>query len=94
MKRSEVYSWRVAADVKAALESEARREGRSIGGVLEQIAREWLATRREGRNGEEEQARLHRAAARTFGAISSGRRDGSVTVRAAVRRRLAGRRGR
>ena len=94
MKKSEVYSWRVASEVKAALEHEARREGRSVGGLLEQIAIEWLAARRGATDGEDEQGRLHKVAARTFGAIEGGDPDRSTTVRTAVRRRLTSRHGR
>lgn len=94
MKKSEVYSWRVAIEVKAALEHEARREGRSVGGLLEQIAIEWLAARRGATDGEDEQARLHKVAARTFGAIEGGDPDRSTTVRTAVRRRLTSLHGR
>jgi len=94
MKKSEVYSWRVAIELKAALEHEARREGRSVGGLLEQIAIEWLAARRGATDGEDEQGRLHKVAARTFGAIEGGDPDRSTTVRTAVRRRLTSRHGR
>ena len=47
MKKSEGYSWRVTPEVKAALEQEARREGQSVGGLLEQIALAWLTARRQ-----------------------------------------------
>ena len=94
MKRSEVYSWRLAPELKAALEQEARRERASVGGLLERIAVGWLSGRRSGTDGDEEQARLHTAAAKTFGKIAGGDPHRSTTVRAAVRRRLAARRGR
>jgi hypothetical protein len=94
MKRSEVYSWRVATELKAALEHEARRERASVGGLLERIALEWLSTRRAGTDGDEAQARLHAAAAKTFGSLAGGDPHRSTAVRAAVRRRLAARRGR
>ena len=94
MKKSDVYSWRVATEVKAALEHEARREGRSVGGLLEQIATEWLTARRGLTDSDDEQARLHRVAAKAFGTLAGGDRDRSATVRTAVRRRLTARRGR
>jgi len=94
MKKSEVYSWRVAPEVKAALEQEARREGQSVGSLLERIAMEWLTTQRQGTNGDDEQARLRAGAVKTFGAIAGGDPDRSTSVRRAVRRLLAGRRGR
>jgi hypothetical protein len=94
MRRAEVYSWRVATEVKAALEEAARREGESIGSLLERIALEWLGARRGATDGDDEQARLHVAAAKTFGTIASGDRERSATVRMAIRRRLTARRGR
>src|SRR5262249_5444891 len=94
MKRSEVYSWRVAPEVKAALEYEARREGHSVGRLLERIATEWLVTRRRATNSDEEQVRLHTAAAKTFGKVAGGDPGRSSSIRTAIRRRLAARRGR
>jgi hypothetical protein len=94
MKKSEVYSWRVATAVKVALEQEARREGQSVGGLLQRIALEWLKARRQTTNGDDEQARLHTAAAKTFGAIAGGDRNRAVAARTMIRRRLATRRGR
>lgn len=93
MKRSEVYSWRVAVEVKVALEHEARREGRSVGDLLEQIATEWLAARLGATDGGDEQAHLHDVAAKTFGTLAGGNPDRSTSVRTAVRRRLTSRHG-
>lgn len=45
-------------------------------------------------NGDDEQGRLHAAAAKTFDAIAGGDRNRSATVRTAMRRRLTARRGR
>jgi hypothetical protein len=94
MKKSEVYSWRVAPEVKAALEHEARREGQSVGGLLERIATEWLIARRRATESAEEQVRLHAAASKTLGTIAGGDPRRSSTIRAAIRRRLTVRRAR
>lgn len=94
MKKSEVYSWRVATEVKAALEQEARHEGQSVGGLLERIATEWLNARRRATDSDDAQARLHTVAAKTFGTIAGGDLDRSASVRTAIRRRLAARCGR
>ena len=51
--KTEVYSWRVSAQRKAELESEARRDGMSLAGLLERITTDWLQERRESRNGDE-----------------------------------------
>jgi hypothetical protein len=93
MAKSEVYSWRVAPETKAALEHVARRERSSIGRLLERLVREWLAARGRDTDGDEaEQARLHAAAARTLGTIRGGSAFRSEQARALVRRRLAQRR--
>ena len=94
MKKSEVYSWRVATEVKAALEHEARREGQSVGGLLERITMEWLTARGGVTDRDDEQARLHSVAARTFGTLAGGNPDRSTTVRNVVRQRLTAGRGR
>ena len=71
--KTEVYSWRVSADRKSALESEARREGTSLAGLLEQITANWLEQRRVGRNGDEaEQAALRKRVMATVGTIRGG----------------------
>ena len=80
MKRPEVYSWRLATELKAALEQEARRERATVGGLLERIALEWLSARR------------HVDAAKTVGTIAGGDPGRSTGVRAAVRHRLGARR--
>ena len=95
MAKSEVYSWRVAPETKAALEHAARGERSSIGRVLERIVHEWLAARVRGADGdEEEQGRRHVAAARAFGTIRGGNRHRAEQARALVRERLTQRRAR
>ena len=65
--KTEVYSWRVSAARKAELESEARREGRSLAALLDQITADWLQERRKG--DEAEQAAIRRRAASAIGSI-------------------------
>ena len=68
--KSEVYSWRVSAQQKAELESEARREGTSLATLLEQITADWLSERRNSRNGDDaEQAALRKKVMATVGTI-------------------------
>lgn len=87
--KTEVYSWRVSAQRKAELESEARREGTSLAGLLEQITANWLEERRAGRNGDEaEQAALRKRVMATVGTIRSGDPTLSSRVREVVRTRL------
>lgn len=95
MAKSEVYSWRVSPDTKAALELEARRQGDTVAAMLDRITQEWLRARRR-RTGADEtaQARLHAVATRTFGTIAGGVPRRAERARVTIRRRLAARRGR
>jgi len=71
--KTEVYSWRVSAERKAELESEARREGTSVAELLEKITTDWLQERRTSRNGDEAvQAAIRRRAAVAIGSIRGG----------------------
>ena len=93
MNRSEVYSWRLAPDLKSELEREAKREGRSLGALLEKIAQEWLHAQRRLEYDAEEQKRLHEAVYKNIGGIE-GESDWSITVRETVRRSIRKRRAR
>jgi hypothetical protein len=94
MRKNEVYSWRLSYDTKAALEFEASREGSTLAALLDRIADEWLRARRPAATDETEQARLHAAAARSFGAIAGGDPRRAERARLTVRTRLARRHGR
>jgi len=92
MAKSEVYSWRVAPETKAALELAARRERSSIGRLLDRVVHDWLTTRGQGANGDEgEQARLHAAAAESFGTIRGGNPRRAEQARTLIRKRLTDR---
>lgn len=71
--KTEVYSWRLSADRKAALEEEARREGTSLSALLDRVTADWLAHRRNGHsNDDAEQAALRKRVMATVGTIRSG----------------------
>jgi hypothetical protein len=71
--KTEVYSWRVSADRKAALEEEARREGTTVSSLLDRVTAEWLAQRRNGHSHDDaEQAALRKRVMKTVGTIRSG----------------------
>lgn len=71
--KTEVYSWRLSAQKKADLESEARREGKSLARLLERITGNWLEERRNSRNGEEaKQAAIRKRVMATVGTIRGG----------------------
>lgn len=93
MAKTAVYSWRLTPDLKLALEEAARTEGKSVAQVLERIARDWLA-RTSPDGDDEEQRRLHAAAARHLGSIAGGDPGRSAGVRETVRARLTDRRRR
>jgi hypothetical protein len=86
MNKTEVYSWRLDPDLKQRLESAARDEKTSIGGLLDRIAREWLGRHRPDEDDEEEQLRLHSEARKWIGSISSGDPYGSEQVKERVRK--------
>ncbi|SRR5258708_36553970 len=87
--KTEVYSWRVSANRKAELESEARREGTSLAGLLEQITTTWLQERRAGRNGDEaERTALRKRVMATVGTIRGGDPTLSSRAREVVRARI------
>jgi hypothetical protein len=70
VRKSEVYSWRLAPELKARLEQRAREEGIGLAALLERISREWLRANRASRSADErEQARIKAAAMRAIGSI-------------------------
>jgi hypothetical protein len=76
--KTEVYSWRLSARKKAELDSEARREGKSIAGLLDEITTDWLEARRDSRNGDEaEQVAIRKRAAKVIGSLRGGNPDRS-----------------
>ena len=71
--KNQVYSWRISAQKKAELESEARREGTSLAHPLELITADWLQEQRKSRNGDEkEQAAIRRRVMAAVGTIRGG----------------------
>lgn len=93
MGRTEVYSWRVAGDLKAVLEDAAREERTSVGALLDRMARQWLADRAAA-VGESEagQQRIRLAAERFVGSLAGGNPRRAEGARREVRERLAKRR--
>ena len=70
--KTEVYSWRLSAQRKAELEAEARREGTSLSGLLEQVTADWLAERRNGHSDDEaEQAAIRKRARAAIGSVAA-----------------------
>jgi len=95
MQKTEVYSWRLARQLKGELEEAARSEQKSLAELLEQIVRNWLEQSRERDEDEEErQKRLHEAAMKLVGVLESGRPDRAENARSEVKARIARRHGR
>ena len=72
MSKSEVYSWRLSAALKSALEQAARAEKISVAQLLERIVQEWLEKEFSAGEDDEVQRRLHEAARACFGTIQGG----------------------
>jgi hypothetical protein len=97
MKKTEVYSWRVAFDLKQTLEEAAKAEKVSLAQLLERIVSDWLTHRPQSVDTEEGvQQRLHQSASQAFGAIRGGDPNRSKEVgqrmKSKLRERLASQR--
>ena len=86
--KTQVYSWRLSAEVKTDLKREARLRRILVSAILEAAVRDWL--KKEGGNGTEEetQRRLHAAAAHCLGVLASGDPGWSERARETLRERL------
>jgi len=92
MAKTEVYSWRVASEVKEALEEASRERGVSMASIIDNAVAEYLARPEAETDADEaEQRRLHEAARPFIGSIHGGDPDrasqASQRVRQAVRDR-------
>lgn len=86
--KTEVYSWRVSPELKMGLEREARRRKISLSAALDMAAKEWLGKNGADKEDEREQRRIHEAASKFVGAISSGEPYSAQKVRETVRKRV------
>lgn len=86
--KDEVYSWRVANELKTDLEREARRRKLSLSAVLEAAAREWLKKSRADIEGDEAQRELQKAAGKCFGTLAGGDAHRAENARKVLRQRL------
>src|SRR5438093_13636648 len=87
-RKTEVYTWRVSAAMKASLEEAARVTNRSVAKLLDEIVAERLATGEAGEAEMEHQRRLHLRAARFLGCFAGSARRRSERTRELVRERL------
>jgi hypothetical protein len=94
-RKTEVYTWRVSAAMKASLEEAARVTNRSVARLLDEIVAERLDATRETSEAEmDNQRRLHARAARFAGRFSGANPARSGGAKVLVRLRLAERRNR
>ncbi len=89
MAKTQVYSWRVAAETKAQLQRAARGANQSLSGLLDCIVREWLDARRGDGAESAEQKRLHDAASKCIGVLRGGDPCRAERARHTIRARLS-----
>jgi hypothetical protein len=89
MAKTEVYSWRLSIETKAALEESARQNQSSMAGLLEQIVGDWLARQQAFKADEAEQRCLHEAALKTVGALRGDDPNRASNAKALLRSKLA-----
>jgi|SRR5450432_2706939 hypothetical protein len=93
--KTEVYSWRLSAQKKLELEMQARREGKSVAHILEEISSEWLNGRRDAQSAEEfEQERIRERVMAIAGSLSGGDPHRAANASSRVREILRERYGR
>ena len=86
--KTEVYSWRVSAELKSGLEREAHRRKMSLSALLDLAARDWLNKDESQFENEDKQLKLQQAAAKCLGVLDGDSPGQSENVRQAVRQRL------
>jgi post-segregation antitoxin (ccd killing protein) len=91
--KSQVYSWRVAQEVKADLEREARMRGVSVSAILDMAVRDWLS-KTGAQDDEEGQQKIRAAAAPYVGALTGIGPGNAANVRKVIRERVRRRYGR
>jgi hypothetical protein len=87
-RKTEVYTWRVSAAMKASLEEAARATNRSVARLLDEIVAERLARGPTSEAEMDSQRRLHARAARFAGRFSGTNPARSEGARVLVRARL------
>jgi len=86
--KSEVYSWRVSSELKSELERAARLCNKPLSAILDLAVRDWLKKSAADICGDEEQRKLHQAAARCVGAFAGRTPQRAENARQAIQARL------
>lgn len=87
--KTQVYSWRLRSERKAALEEIARKQNRAVSELLDEAVDQWLSEQSELESEEAQQRRLRQAAASAIGSIAGGDPARAGQARARVRAVLA-----
>jgi hypothetical protein len=91
--KKDVYSWRLSRGLKSDIERAARLKKMRVSAVLDSAARDWLEKNAKDVAGDEEQQRLHAAAAPFIGSIrgTNPRRAeaANALIKKSLRRRYA-----
>ena len=94
MNKDQVYSWRLDAALKSAIEEASSARNTSMANLLDTIVRDWLARDASGGEDAEVQRRFHEAAAKSVGSICGSdpnrAREGRSRIRATLKRKYAG----
>lgn len=92
--KTQVYSWRLKSERKAALEEIARRQNRAVSELLDEAVDRWIGEQVGAADEEELQRRLRQAASRVIGSISGGDPERAEQARMRIRALLHTRRSR
>ena len=90
--KTQVYSWRLKSERKAALEEIARKRKRAVSELLDEAVDRWLSEQSDVENEEALQQRLRQAAAPAIGSIAGGDPERAEQSPARLRALLAARR--
>jgi hypothetical protein len=86
--KTEVYSWRLASELKSDLQRAARQRRVPLSSVLEEAARKWLKESAAKVSDDENQRKLHAAVEPFMGVLSGIGPADARSVRKLIRRRL------
>lgn len=86
--RTEVYSWRLSAELKSDLEREARARKVPVSSILDIAVRDWLKKSNGDATDDELQRGLHSSAANSLGVLVGQDPRRSETARENIRKRL------
>jgi hypothetical protein len=92
--KTEVYSWRLSAEIKADLERRARSRKVPVSRVLEEAVHQWLDNTGTDPAEEEEQRLLHQAVGPLLGSLAGDNPRRAENARETVRERIKRRHGR